>query len=36
MMMNKMTEGCGLRVQDIILLMSVGHEMNVGGADWMV
>ena len=36
MMMTKVTEGCGPRVQDVILLMSVGHETNVGVADWMV
>ena len=36
MMMTKVTEGCGLRVRDVTLLISAGHGMDVGVADWMV
>ena len=35
MMMTKLTEDHGLRGQDVTLLMSIGHEMNMGVADWM-
>ena len=35
MMMAKLSKGCGSRVQNVILLMSVDCETNVGVADWV-
>ena len=35
MMVTKLSEAEGQEFQSIILLMSVGHETNVGVADWM-
>ena len=36
MMMTNVTEGQGLSVRNVILLMSVGRMMNVPVSDWLV
>ena len=36
MVMTMVTEGRGLSVRSIILLMSAGHVMNVLISDWLV
>ena len=35
MMMTKLSEAAGQELQSVILLTSVGHETNVGVADWL-